>query len=70
MPGKLFALSQKAEYLLFGMGELGLFCLCVVFKSTGMEVSYSTAAPGLLLTTGPTKHGLRQQKRSSETVHS
>ena len=70
MPEKLFALSQKPEYLLFEVGETGLFCLCVVLMGVGMEVFYSTPARGLLLTTSPTKHGLHQQKTSSKTVQS
>lgn len=70
MPEKLYALSQKPEYLLFGVGEVGSFCLRVVLMGVGMEVFYSTAARRLLLTTRPTKHGLHQQKRSSKTVQS
>jgi len=61
MPEKLFALSQKPEYLLFGVGEMGLFCLCVVPMGLGTEVFYSTAAGRLPLTTRPTKHSLHQQ---------
>lgn len=70
MPEKLFALSQKPEYLLFGVGGMGSFCLCAVLVVVGMEVFYSTAARRRLLTTRPTKHGLHQQKTSSETVQS
>lgn len=70
MPEKLFALSQKPEYLLIGVGEMGSVCPCIVLRGVGMEVFYSTAARGLLLTTRPTKHGCHQQKMSSKTVQS
>lgn len=70
MPEKLFAPSQKPECLLFGVGVVGSFCLCVFLMSVGMETFNSTPARGLLLTTHPTKHGLHQRKKSSKTVQS
>lgn len=44
MPEKLSALSQKPEYVPFGVGGMGSFCPCVVLRGVGMEGFHSAAA--------------------------